>query len=438
MPVKWNGMCKTECYEWQPKPAPKTYPVCTITSTPSKFVHYIVWAKDLLFSKLFGDQNQENDLNICSGDVSSSSECSEDVFMTLSNEETWRNRNRPRPIYIRDGFSPGYRWERSCFNKPLSWYPENLAWQSSFSRMQLRKNQILERFHEFLKLENEIGNITRQEAVSMWELKSEPQSTYWDTRERVDQVSSGDLWTNSQGRKSFDYVGRHKLAYEFIPDPSNEDEQLEVEIDRRGKDLLDDSIEKILEADAEDLAKGTRVSFKDEAGEGDGVRREWIISVVEKMVDISQGAFRITRDDLGGHDYTRFYPQQGSVKSVDFYRCFGRIIALALIHEIEMGIAFDNILFLLLGGHNLTLADIRETAPRLYKSYNQIMSYSPDRLERAELFHDGGQVTIENREGFVSEKIYLEFDESIRTQIEAISQSLMTFFPQEIGKKSLG
>ncbi|KAJ4714480.1 tRNA (Cytosine(34)-C(5))-methyltransferase [Melia azedarach] len=51
--------------------------------------------------------------------------------------------------------------------RPLPWYPNNLAWHSSFSRMQLRKNQTLERFHEFLKLENEIGNITRQEAVSM-------------------------------------------------------------------------------------------------------------------------------------------------------------------------------------------------------------------------------------------------------------------------------
>lgn len=51
--------------------------------------------------------------------------------------------------------------------KPLPWYPDNLAWQSNFSRNQLRKNQTLERFHEFLKLENEIGNITRQEAVSM-------------------------------------------------------------------------------------------------------------------------------------------------------------------------------------------------------------------------------------------------------------------------------
>lgn len=30
--------------------------------------------------------------------------------------------------------------------RPLPWYPENLAWQSNFSRQQLRKNQILGRF----------------------------------------------------------------------------------------------------------------------------------------------------------------------------------------------------------------------------------------------------------------------------------------------------
>uniref|UniRef100_A0A2P2K7A0 SUMO-activating enzyme subunit n=1 Tax=Rhizophora mucronata TaxID=61149 RepID=A0A2P2K7A0_RHIMU len=118
---------KTECYECHPKPAPKTYPVCTITSTPSKFVHCIVWAKDLLFSKLFGDKNQENDLNVRSNDAGNASEHAEDVFVrtndedvqqygrriydhvfgynikvALSNEETWKNRNRPRPLYIRD------------------------------------------------------------------------------------------------------------------------------------------------------------------------------------------------------------------------------------------------------------------------------------------------------------------------------------------------
>ncbi|KAI5577336.1 hypothetical protein BDE02_09G105700 [Populus trichocarpa] len=118
---------KTECYECQPKPAPKTYPVCTITSTPSKFVHCIVWAKELLFAKLFGDKNQVNDLNVRSNDACSSSENTNDVFewrddedfeqygrriydhvfgynieLALSDEETWKKRNKPRPIYSRD------------------------------------------------------------------------------------------------------------------------------------------------------------------------------------------------------------------------------------------------------------------------------------------------------------------------------------------------
>lgn len=89
-----------------------------------QFVHCIVWAKDLLFAKLFGDKNQENDLNVRSSDAASSSEHAEDVFerrkdedidqygrriydhvfgynieVALSNKETWKNRNRPRPIY---------------------------------------------------------------------------------------------------------------------------------------------------------------------------------------------------------------------------------------------------------------------------------------------------------------------------------------------------
>ncbi|KAM3294309.1 hypothetical protein ACQJBY_037293 [Aegilops geniculata] len=50
---------------------------------------------------------------------------------------------------------------------PLPWYPGNLAWHLNLSRKQLRKNPALESFHEFLKHESEVGNITRQEAVSM-------------------------------------------------------------------------------------------------------------------------------------------------------------------------------------------------------------------------------------------------------------------------------
>ena len=49
----------TECFECQPKPTPKKFPVCTIRNTPDKPIHCIVWAKDLLFPRLFGEERED-------------------------------------------------------------------------------------------------------------------------------------------------------------------------------------------------------------------------------------------------------------------------------------------------------------------------------------------------------------------------------------------
>jgi ubiquitin-like 1-activating enzyme E1 B len=45
---------QSECFECAAKPTPKTYPICTLRNTPDKPIHCIVWAKDLLFARLFG------------------------------------------------------------------------------------------------------------------------------------------------------------------------------------------------------------------------------------------------------------------------------------------------------------------------------------------------------------------------------------------------
>ncbi|KAI0227370.1 E1 ubiquitin-activating protein uba2 [Massospora cicadina] len=52
-------ICKgrTECFECNPKETPKTYPVCTIRSTPSQPIHCVVWAKSYLFNQLFGEDD---------------------------------------------------------------------------------------------------------------------------------------------------------------------------------------------------------------------------------------------------------------------------------------------------------------------------------------------------------------------------------------------
>ncbi|GAV26988.1 hypothetical protein PMKS-000449 [Pichia membranifaciens] len=50
----------SECFHCVPKETPKTFPVCTIRSTPSKPVHCITWAKDFLFSQLFGEGSPDD------------------------------------------------------------------------------------------------------------------------------------------------------------------------------------------------------------------------------------------------------------------------------------------------------------------------------------------------------------------------------------------
>lgn len=124
---------RTECYECQSKELPKTYPVCTITSTPSKPVHCIVWAKDLLFGRLFGDKSQASDLvvhtkdgntpadtedtdffELKNGETHESYACrifdgvfGHNIEVALKNESTWKTRKKPSPLYI-DKVLPEY------------------------------------------------------------------------------------------------------------------------------------------------------------------------------------------------------------------------------------------------------------------------------------------------------------------------------------------
>lgn len=45
----------TACYDCSAKETPKSFPVCTIRSTPSQSIHCIVWAKSYLLPELFGE-----------------------------------------------------------------------------------------------------------------------------------------------------------------------------------------------------------------------------------------------------------------------------------------------------------------------------------------------------------------------------------------------
>ncbi|ODQ81714.1 hypothetical protein BABINDRAFT_170401 [Babjeviella inositovora NRRL Y-12698] len=70
---------RTECFDCTVKETPKTFPVCTIRSTPSKPVHCITWAKDFLFAQLFNDEAQE----LSAADLSKESDNASEIATLL-------------------------------------------------------------------------------------------------------------------------------------------------------------------------------------------------------------------------------------------------------------------------------------------------------------------------------------------------------------------
>ena len=58
----------TECYDCNPKPVQKSFPICTIRSTPSQPIHCIVWAKSYLFPELFGTSEGDTDVAVTDAD----------------------------------------------------------------------------------------------------------------------------------------------------------------------------------------------------------------------------------------------------------------------------------------------------------------------------------------------------------------------------------
>lgn len=53
----------TACYDCTEKETPKSFPVCTIRSTPSQPIHCIVWGKSYLLSEIFGASEDDTEMD---------------------------------------------------------------------------------------------------------------------------------------------------------------------------------------------------------------------------------------------------------------------------------------------------------------------------------------------------------------------------------------
>ncbi|KAK1362965.1 hypothetical protein POM88_038526 [Heracleum sosnowskyi] len=129
---------------------------------------------------------------------------------------------------------------------------------------------------------------------------------------------------------------------------------------------------------------------------------------------------------LGQGGGSRLKHLRAEEKYPNFFRCFGRLLALAIIHEIQIGITLDRTFFRQLAENDINLEDIKETAPTKFKLYSGILLASERDFQGYTLYGgvDKKQITFEEREEFIAKEICAEFVDCIKVQTGQIIEGI--------------
>ncbi|XP_030457018.2 E3 ubiquitin-protein ligase UPL5 [Syzygium oleosum] len=237
-----------------------------------------------------------------------------------------------------------------------------------------------------------------------------------------------------------DFESRRHLVMMMFPEVKEDfEEQHEMLIDR--SQLLSESFEYIANAEAESLHGGIFMEFKNEEATGPGVLREWFVLVCQAIFNQQNPLFVACPNDR-----RRFYPNPASTVEplhLKYFNFSGRMIGLALMHKVQVGIVLDRVFFLQLGGYSISLEDIRDADPYMYNSCKQILEMDAEfidsdalgltfvreveelGLRRVVELCDGGKgmvVNSKNRNDYVDLLIKHRFVTSISQQVSHFAQ----------------
>lgn len=237
-----------------------------------------------------------------------------------------------------------------------------------------------------------------------------------------------------------DFESRRHLAMLMFPELREDYEELhEMLIDR--SQLLAESFEYISRAQPSSLHAGLFMEFKNEEATGPGVLREWFCLVCQAIFDPQNALFVACPLDL-----RRFFPNPASKVDPLHLRYFhfsGRVIGLALMHKIQVGVVLDRVFFLQLAGRNVSVEDIQDADPCIYNSCKQILEMDPEFVDSdglgltfvTEVEELGSRKTVElcaggkgivvnsqNRREYVNLIVQHHFVTSITEQVSSFAQ----------------
>ncbi|KAK4439427.1 E3 ubiquitin-protein ligase UPL5 [Sesamum alatum] len=229
-----------------------------------------------------------------------------------------------------------------------------------------------------LKELNKISQLYYGCEEMFWEVMKRRKSAICYLIVRYAKRSDDHKWI-LQYKEVTNFEARRHLAMMMLPEVKDEYDDLhEMLIDR--SHLLAESFEYIARADAESLRAGLFMEFKNEEATGPGVLREWFFLVCQAIFNPENALFVACPNDR-----RRFFPNPASKVDplhLEYFSFSGRVIALALMHKVQVGVVFDRVFFSQLAGHTITLEDIRDADPFLYSSCKQILEMDSEAVDQ--------------------------------------------------------
>ncbi|KAI3918049.1 hypothetical protein MKW92_027440 [Papaver armeniacum] len=173
---------------------------------------------------------------------------------------------------------------------------------------------------------------------------------------------------------AIDFESRRHLVRMMFPEVQDDNVKLYKLLINRSH-LFKESFELIAHVKPKSLHSGLFVEFKDEVATGHGVLREWLLLVCQALFSPENSLFVECPEDR-----RRFFPNPAPLKSeqLNLFGFCGRVIALAVMHKVQVGIALDRVLFLQLAEEELSLEDIRSADPVMYRSWKKILEMDAD------------------------------------------------------------
>ncbi|KAI3957229.1 hypothetical protein MKW98_012104 [Papaver atlanticum] len=105
--------------------------------------------------------------------------------------------------------------------------------------------------------------------------------------------------------------------------------------------------------------------------------------LTESFKHLSLGTSRFPFSSICPSNCRRFFPDPAPAvhRHLNYFAFAGRVIALALMYKVQVGISFDRVFFLQLAGGVVSLEDIRDADPVMYKSCKKILLMDADLVD---------------------------------------------------------